>query len=436
MTAIKNYYLLCSASQGSISHPISQSAFAVRELGENERKILFDEELAANEHVIGGAQNGKVIVIPQELNSIIISTNNAEQQPFATNISTLFAELTKKNKALKFIKSQFADKKKIREVIIIFERFWLNHFYKNPELTSWSQLGAILRNVEYQEVKQLKAELGKWTAEVKSFLDALTLAISGGYCPTTLVLAPKTASEGWFTLSPDDDAGNQIIIGFGARERLLFGNQSRFASQKRPREALSPQNWLLAIICMTMYYDSLIMGPEHWAINSALDEFVTHKYDTEAFASPLNSLALEARFSVAKEARLVPGYFSLNFETDKYFDSLGNLFTEGLACKGKVWYINPPFTEQILEDAAKFVIALLTGRKDAQVYFYGPKWDVTSSTFKKANFVAILEDSPFVVEKRAVTSTDIEVFDYKKEELIAVPFRMLLYHLAGNQPNN
>lgn len=114
-------------------------------------------------------------------------------------------------------------------------------------------------------------------------------------------------------------------------------------------------------------------------------------YEIEAFASPLNNILKKYCSVFLRDQTL--------FGQHKGGGCLGTF--QKLDLVGKSVYINPPFIDTILVDAAKKVRSALAQKKGTRILFVGPTW-------KDSEYHIILSRNEFLKEDRYVKG-EIEI---------------------------
>jgi hypothetical protein len=139
-------------------------------------------------------------------------------------------------------------------------------------------------------------------------------------------------------------------------------------------------------------YASAIGGGQQWGIPFPHYKFIGDhlgKPVCEAFASPLNSRAIEFG---GKFCSLFP-------DTDTIYGSLGSVFNVNLSDHSSVWTANPPFVEDIMEKFADHLLACFesSGNRPLTVFALLPSWNDAKGYTKLKASKYCLEDR--VLEK-------------------------------------
>jgi len=170
-------------------------------------------------------------------------------------------------------------------------------------------------------------------------------------------------------------------------------------------------------ICVLLFYSAMCMGGQHWTYKGAMDLIRNHRLDTECFASPLNSLTIATkenrdwasppRDEGGKEMEMK--FCSISKAVDGPFGSIGDFFSSPYI-KGRAGLsVNPPYTEFVLERAARRATQLLDDAWINRVAFIGPDWD-------DAAFVSILTSSPHFVSKETRGWQEMGIFNFDWEK--------------------
>ncbi|MDE2095919.1 MAG: hypothetical protein KGL39_01580 [Patescibacteria group bacterium] len=131
--------------------------------------------------------------------------------------------------------------------------------------------------------------------------------------------------------------------------------------------ALLKVGTLVEVARAALRYAAIIDGGQQWGLTQKHADAL---YDTclvrnEGFASPFNS-----RFRTKPDT----AFFSLFPDVDAPFGSHGNFFAADMTAHKGNWLVNPPFVNDILETAARKVIAFVASGTDARVFFFMPAW--------------------------------------------------------------
>lgn len=133
---------------------------------------------------------------------------------------------------------------------------------------------------------------------------------------------------------------------------------------------------------MILRYKAMLTGGQQWSIPLKQYNWLYTRFNMrfEGFASPLNSKMMGRRDA---------HFCSICYDTDKYFGSLGNFFKLDLLSPignnkkirgGHIgWVINPPFTENLLNNSAQKVVDAVAKavyqKKKITIFFIMPGWD-------------------------------------------------------------
>jgi hypothetical protein len=129
------------------------------------------------------------------------------------------------------------------------------------------------------------------------------------------------------------------------------------------------------VACMILKYKAHLYGSQQWGVPSQVfnDLYQYFGVRYEAFACPLNSgmmLKPEGKFC------------SLFIDTDQVFGSIGNFFNIDLVSycgtEGSIWFMNPPFIEDLLEQSLIKVFKDLKQARDSnkklKIFGVMPGW--------------------------------------------------------------
>ncbi len=147
-------------------------------------------------------------------------------------------------------------------------------------------------------------------------------------------------------------------------------------------------------------YLSINPGSQHWSASDAIfsEQMAKHDLDTEGFASPFNSYLIRSGLKRSDPSKY--RIFSL-FPEDKDFGCEHDFFTATLT--GHRVFVNPPFIESMLEQAAVRCIQALRDDVDTVIVFYGPKWD-------DAKFYQLLSTSSYLESITVLNRNTYELF--------------------------
>jgi len=142
------------------------------------------------------------------------------------------------------------------------------------------------------------------------------------------------------------------------------------------------------LINLAIRYQILQAGSQHWAASDELFEDLIKKYDIdiEGFASPFNSYLIRSGLKQSEPDKY--RIFTL-FKDDKVFGCDTNFFSASIS--GHNVFVNPPFLESTLEQAAVHCLNALESDQQTTIVFYGPDWS-------DAAFYVKLKQSPYVVK--------------------------------------
>lgn len=161
---------------------------------------------------------------------------------------------------------------------------------------------------------------------------------------------------------------------------LKLGDLSVFCSRRV--NLLLEKGYLPAMRVITRYA-SVVAGGQQWGV--PFDHFA-YLHDTfgvrnEAFASPLNSRAIEH-----KDGR----FCSLFKETDEVYGSLGSVFDCHFSEHKGAWTANPPFVEDIMERFSRHLLEEMDRAKELTIFVILPGWS-------DAKGYTLLRDSKYLV---------------------------------------
>jgi len=234
------------------------------------------------------------------------------------------------------------------ELINILERWLLSQANQPDPQTSWSR---IYRNLPLDHPVHLKLrkELQRKGLTTDEAAGAALVERAASLIELTLIEQP-----------PQLEAKPQYL-----QRTLSFGTFSEPTNARLDKLRLSIGIELTIALCLR--YQALLSDHQHWAIPQAHFDYLYYTYGVrnEGFASALNSRAL-----MQPEGR----FCSLFSDLESSCGSLGNFETVDMLSQRGAWFINPPFINTImLEAAQRCLTALATG--PITIFHILPAWD-------------------------------------------------------------
>ena len=193
-------------------------------------------------------------------------------------------------------------------------------------------------------------------------------------------------------------------------EKLNSENIKKFEEQKK------------LIATLLLRYEGILSRGQQWNMPYINYRHLWNKYDTriECFASPLNSQMLLIN---PKEGK----FYSLFYDTDKYFGSLGNFFEIEIE-EGTIM-ANPPYICDIMEKTIKKMLELLESaeenKKHLRIFYimpYWKDWDLLQNLLKNKykKYFEILEKNKHFFEESYSDSNNVRKIVSKFETIFIV----------------